>query len=106
MCDARYRLRAPRRARLPGVLRARSTRWRSIWETPSDLGVHMTAVGLMALALALILNRLVHGPFPRDDPQIILDYGYTGLHWVIWLTGSALVCVGVFRIVAIDVTRY
>jgi hypothetical protein len=106
MCDARYRLRAPRRARLPGVLRARSTRWRSIWETPSDLGVHMTVVGLMALALALILNRLVHGPFPRDDPQIILACGYAALRWAIWLTGSALVCVGVFRIVAIDVTRY
>ena len=106
MCDARYRLRAPRRVRLPGVLRARLTRSRSIWETPSDLGVHMTVVGLMALALALILNRLVHGPFPRDDPQIILACGYAALHWAIWLTGSALVCVGVFRIVAIDVTRY
>ena len=66
----------------------------------------MTVVGLMALALALILNRLVFGPFPRDDLHIILDYGYTGLHWVIWLTGWALVCVGIFRIVAIDITRY
>ena len=106
MCDARYRLGAPRRARLPGVLRARLTRWRSIWEIPSDLGAHMTVVGLMALALTLILNRLVLGPFPRDDLHIILDYGYTGLHWAMWLIGAALVCVGVFRIVAIDVTRY
>jgi hypothetical protein len=106
MCDARYRLRAPHRARLQGVLRAGITRWRSIWETPSNLGVRMAAVGLVALAFALILNRLVPGPFFRDDPQIILVCGYAALHWAIWLTGSALVCVGVFHIVAIDITRY
>jgi hypothetical protein len=58
----------------------------------------------MALALALILNRLVPGPYPWDDPLIV--YAYVALHYAIWLTGSALVCVGVFRIVAIDLTRY
>jgi hypothetical protein len=103
MCDARHRFCAPGRARLTG-LGARLTRWRSVWETSSDLGARLTVVGLMALALSLILNRLVPGPYPWDDPLIV--YAYVALHYAIWLTGSALVCVGVFRIVAIDLTRY
>ena len=106
MDNARYRPIAPGRARLPGVLRARLTRWRSIWETPSDLGKHVTLVGLMALSLALLLNRFVPGPIPWDDPRVILVYAYGALLWATWLTGSALVCVGVFRIVAIDLSLY
>jgi hypothetical protein len=68
----------------------------------------MTTVGLLALALSIILNRLVTWPLrlPSDDPLIVvIGFAYVAAHWAIWLMGAALVCVGIFRIFAIDISR-
>jgi hypothetical protein len=74
-----------------------------LWEQ-SNFGLHATCAGILLLGAALVLNRLVPTiSYDLDDlvTPIVLR-GYVAVHWLMFLAGGALVCLGTWRIIIYD----